>query len=280
MRRCWLCLVILLAWTWPAWCGSLSLVSRQVSNGEVAILRWHGEPLSFGVVGYRGRVVYLYPDPLGAIALLPVGLDAAAGDYPLLAALVDRQGRTMFHELVLHVVHKVRPEERLDLPERMVSPPAADLVRIKRESALLTATFAGRSSRLWTTFQRPVDGPVSSIFGKRRILNGQPKSPHSGVDFREPRGTPVHAMSNGRVALVEKLFYTGETVIVDHGEGLFSLYAHLSGASVAEGDAVQKGEVIGQVGSTGRSTGPHLHLTVKLLGERIDPLSLVASLHE
>jgi hypothetical protein len=275
-----LSLAIILAWVCPAWCGGLTLVSPRVYNGELAILRWDGVPLSFGVVRYEDRVVYLYPDPSGAIALLPIGLDDPVGDHPLLAALVDRQGRTTFSQLTLQVVRKDRPEERLNLPERMVSPSAEDLARISRESALLDAAFAGRSPRFWTTFQRPVSGPVSSIFGKRRILNGQPKSPHSGVDFREPAGAPVRSISNGRVVLVEELFYTGQTVVVDHGEGLFSLYAHLSSSSVSIGHNILKGDVLGRVGSTGRSTGPHLHLGVKLLGERIDPLALVALLEE
>jgi murein DD-endopeptidase MepM/ murein hydrolase activator NlpD len=278
--RFWFSLAIVLGWAWPAWCGGLNLASPQVHNGEVAVLRWQGEPLSFGVVRYNDATVYLYPDRLGAIALLPVGLDAAAGDYPLFAALVDRQGQTTFTELMLHVAHKARPEEHLSLPERMVTPPAEDLARINRESSLLNETFAGRSPRLWSTFARPVDGPVSSVFGKRRTMNGRPKSPHSGTDFREAMGAPVHAISDGRVALVSDMFYTGQTVIVDHGEGLFSLYAHLSEVLVEKDHAVRKGDVLGKVGSTGRSTGPHLHLTVKLLGERVDPLALLAVLKE
>jgi murein DD-endopeptidase MepM/ murein hydrolase activator NlpD len=278
--RFWLFLAVVLGCAWPAWSGEFSLASPQVYNGEVAVLRWQGEPLSFGVVRYRDEVIYLYPDPTGAVALLPVALDTAAGDYPLLAALTTRQGQTTFRELMLQVVHKARPEESLTLPERMVSPSAEDLARINREGALLNETFAGRSPRLWTTFERPVDGPVSSVFGKRRIMNGQPKAPHSGTDFRGSAGTPVHAISHGRVALVSEMFYTGKTIVVDHGEGLFSLYAHLSRVLVDKGHDVGKGEVLGKVGSTGRSTGAHLHLTVKILGERVDPLALLTILKE
>ena len=106
-------------------------------------------------------------------------------------------------------------------------------------------------------------------------MNGKPKSPHSGTDFRSPSGTPVHSISNGRVTLVDDLFYTGKTVVIDHGEGLLSVYAHLSKALVAEDVELQIGDVLGEVGSTGRSTGAHLHLTVRLLGERVDPLALL-----
>jgi len=260
----------------PGWCGELRLQSSHVYNGEVAVLRWHGKPLSFGVVRFRDEVLYLYPDPEGAIALLPVALDTTAGDYPLLAALVDFHGQTTTAELHLHVDQKERPLESLTLPENMVTPSAQDTERINRESDLLKKTFAGRSPRHWKSFVRPVNDPISSVFGKRRILNGKPKAPHSGTDFRSPGGTPVHVISNGRVVLVADLFYTGKTVVIDHGEGLFSLYAHLSQVLTEEGHELQTGDIIGNVGSTGRSTGDHLHLTVRLLNERVDPLSLLA----
>ncbi len=277
MMRLVLVLFISLLFTQPAWCGELTLLSRQVHNGEVAVLLWQGEPLSFGVVRFRNEVLYLYPDADGAVALLPVGLNVPAGDYHLLAALVDLHGQTTTTELVLQVEYKKRPEEHLTLPERMVTPVAKDVDRINRESYLLQEKFALQSPRFWTTFERPVDESVSGVFGERRILNGKPKSPHSGTDFRSPSGTPIRSISNGRVALVADLFYTGQTVVVDHGEGLLSLYAHLSKVLVEQDHELIVGDVLGQVGSTGRSTGAHLHLTVKLLGERVDPLALLAT---
>jgi murein DD-endopeptidase MepM/ murein hydrolase activator NlpD len=139
----------------------------------------------------------------------------------------------------------------------------------------LNEVFATRTTRLWKTFARPVDGPVNSVFGKRRLLNGKPRSPHSGTDFRSPAGTPVLAMGTGRVVLTDELFYTGHTVVLDHGEGLFSLYGHLSKIEATAGELVDTGQLIGKVGSSGRSTGPHLHVTMRLLGERIDPMALL-----
>lgn len=278
MKRVVLMVCTFLAVALPAWCGVLTLLSEQVYNGEVAVLRWQGEPLSFGVARFRDEVFYLYPYDDGDVALFPVGLDVPAGDYAVLAALVDLQGRTTTTELTLRVDAKQREEEQLTLPQGMVTPKAEDVIRINRDSALLKETFAVRSPRQWTAFERPVDGPVSSVFGKGRKMNGETKSPHSGTDFRSPTGTPVRAMSNGRVALVADLFYTGQTVVVDHGEGLFSLYAHLSKVMVSEDHELSAGDVLGEVGSTGRSTGAHLHLTVKLFGERVDPLALLAAL--
>jgi murein DD-endopeptidase MepM/ murein hydrolase activator NlpD len=280
-----LSLVLLLAG--HGWCGQLlleqpdsgqlSLRSTEVYNGEVAVLEWRGEPLSFGVVRFRDSVYSLYPDPLGAIALLPVSLDTPAGDYTISAALADRQGQTTLTELILSVRKLERPLERLDLPERMVTPDRQALDRIVRERERLQGLYERRRQRRWTTFQRPVDDPVSSVFGKRRLLNGKPRAAHSGTDFRSPGGTPVHALSNGRVVLVDELFYTGNTVVVDHGEGLFSIYAHLASTEVRVGDELIVGEVLGQVGSTGRSTGNHLHLTVRLLGERVDLMALLSA---
>lgn len=271
-------ILVSLLFSCSAWCGELTLLSNQVYNGEVAVLRWQGEPLSFGVVRFNDDVFYLYSDPEGAVALLPVSLDFLAGEYPLSAALVDLHGRTTTAELMLRVEHKKRPIEHLSLPERMVTPVQKDVERIKREADLLNSKYETKSPRLWSSFERPVHDPVSSVFGKRRLMNGKPKSPHSGTDFRSPAGTLVHSISNGRVVLTADLFYTGQTVVVDHGEGLISIYAHLSKVLVQEGDDLSVGGVLGRVGSTGRSTGAHLHLSVRLLEERIDPLALLDSL--
>jgi murein DD-endopeptidase MepM/ murein hydrolase activator NlpD len=256
--------------------GDLILTPAEVVSGGTVVLRWVGEASTFGVVRFDKRVIYLYPDRNGAIALMPVPLDMSSGNYPLRGAVVDDQGKTTPFELELRVRHKERPQESLTLPERMVSPRTPeDLARIERESRLLNRIFSGRSERSWDRFEMPVDAPISSAFGQRRLMNGQPRAPHSGTDFRSAAGTPVRAMSSGRVALDEELFYTGKTVVLDHGEGLFSLYAHLASISVKPGQKVEAGETIGRVGSSGRSTGPHLHLTVRLLGERVDPISFL-----
>lgn len=261
--------------------GELRLNPVTVVNGGTAVLRWIGPTPSFGVVRFNNRISYLYPDPGGAIALLPVPLDQPAGSYPLLGAVVDARGETTSFELELPVNRMERPQESLTLPERMVSPSdPGDIARIKQERTLLDNLFAQRSARLWDRFERPVDEPISSVFGKRRLLNGEPRAPHSGTDFRSPAGTAVRAISSGRVVLDEDLFYTGKTVVMDHGEELFSVYGHLSSIAVKKGQVVAAGEVLGRVGSTGRSTGPHLHLTVRLLGERVDPILFLGVLGE
>jgi murein DD-endopeptidase MepM/ murein hydrolase activator NlpD len=116
---------------------------------------------------------------------------------------------------------------------------------------------------------------VISAFGKRTVYNGQPRSPHTGVDFRGAVGTPIRSPNAGRVVLAENIYYSGNTVILDHGLGLYSYFGHMSAFSVKSGDHVETGAIIGKVGATGRATGPHLHWTVRLIMARVDPLSLV-----
>ncbi len=256
--------------------GEVRLKPEKVVDGGTAVLRWTGPVPAVGVVRFRDQIIYLYPDPAGAVALLPVPLGTADGTYPVTGAIVDPQGGSTPFQQHLTVRRQERPLEKLTLPEAMVSPRApAVLDRISREAGRLKKLFTGTSERRWKEFVRPVDDPVSSVFGKQRLLNGKPRAPHSGTDFRSPIGTPVRAFSTGRVVLTEELFYTGKTVVLDHGEGLFSIYAHLSSSLVMPEELVAVGSVIGKVGSSGRSTGPHLHLSVRLLETRVDPLLLL-----
>ncbi len=169
--------------------------------------------------------------------------------------------------------------DRLTLPPEMVNPGRKALRRIKRERKTVAKATGSKSSaeRLWKDpFIMPVDGKVTSSFGRRRILNGQERSPHSGVDIRTPKGRRIRASNRARVAFTGYLYYTGKTVILDHGQGLFTSYCHLSKIKVKVGDIVARGKIVGLAGSTGRSTGPHLHWSAKLQGARVSPLDLVS----
>jgi murein DD-endopeptidase MepM/ murein hydrolase activator NlpD len=161
-----------------------------------------------------------------------------------------------------------------------VNPPPEVLARIEEEGREIARLWAqSDDERLWTTaFVRPVPQAANSAFGTRSVLNGEARSPHSGADFASPAGTPIQAPGAGRVVLARPLYYTGNTVMIDHGLGLVSLFAHLSAIEVQSGELVAAGAVVGQVGATGRVTGPHLHWAVRAAGARIDPLSLLAVL--
>jgi len=152
----------------------------------------------------------------------------------------------------------------------------ATLARVARENKVLAKIWATESpQRMWLKpFQRPLDAPLGSPFGLRRIFNGQPRSPHSGLDLKAPAGAPIFASNKGKVVLAHNLFFTGNTVILDHGLGLYTIYAHLSRIDVKEGQVVERTWPIGLVGATGRVTGPHLHWAAKLGGARVDPRML------
>jgi murein DD-endopeptidase MepM/ murein hydrolase activator NlpD len=168
----------------------------------------------------------------------------------------------------------------LTVDEAFVNPPASVQGRIKEEAARLTSIWNHVSAeRLWSAgFVAPVPEAANSAFGKRSVMNGQPGSPHSGADFPSPPGESVKAPGAGRVMLAEEFYYSGNTVIIDHGLGLYSLLAHLSAITVREGEMVTPGQLVGKVGATGRVTGPHLHWSVRLGGARVDPLSILALL--
>ncbi|MFC1823672.1 M23 family metallopeptidase [Thermodesulfobacteriota bacterium] len=167
---------------------------------------------------------------------------------------------------------------RLTLPKKMVDLDKKTLERVRAESKKMKRLWVSPTlSPYWKgPFLKPVPGKVVGPFGRRSMINDQPRSPHSGVDLKAARGTPVKATNNGKVVLTANHFFTGHTIVIDHGSGILSMYFHLSGIDVHEGALVNKAQIIGQVGSSGRSTGPHLHWGVRVLGMRVDPLGLTA----
>ena len=168
--------------------------------------------------------------------------------------------------------------QRIDgLPTRQVTPGPRDMKRIRAEAGLIAGARARdtAASGFDAGFAWPVVGRISGVFGSQRILNGEPRRPHVGVDVTADRGTPVVAAADGVVGLAhEDMFFTGKTLMIDHGHGLASVYAHLSAILVAEGESVARGQPVGRVGSTGRVTGPHLHWGVSLFATHLDPALL------
>jgi hypothetical protein len=168
--------------------------------------------------------------------------------------------------------------EKLTVEQKFVEPSAEDQARAEKESQRLREIYAGRTSgKLWSgAFRFPLDGPRrGSNFGSRRILNGEARSPHTGLDIHATTGTPVHAAQRGRVALAEELYFAGNTIVLDHGMGVYTFYGHLSEIDVKAGDTVDAGALIGRVGATGRVTGPHLHWGLEVNEARVNPLQIL-----
>ena len=259
----------------------ISSRSRSLQPGELVVLSIVLPEASSQIrVRAFDRDVLAYPDGDRAWrALVGIDLDVKPGAYPV---TVDAgAGATRSHaayELVIKP--RVFRTRRLTVNEAFVTPPASEQERIGREAALLAGVWqAPAAERLWTDpFVRPVPQEANSAFGTRSIFNGKPRTAHGGADFLSPGGTPIHAPNAGRIAVARSLYFSGNTVIIDHGLGLFSMLAHLSAIEVHEGDRVAAGQVLGRVGATGRVTGPHLHWAVRAGGARVDPLSLLALL--
>lgn len=174
--------------------------------------------------------------------------------------------------------------QRIDgLPPRQVTPSAEDMKRIRADGAAIREARARDSAATWFQggFDWPVTGRISGVFGSQRILNGKKRSPHSGTDVAAPKGTPVGAAAEGVVSLAESgMYFTGGTVVIDHGHGLSTVYAHLSAVEVRAGQRVAKGERIGRVGATGRVTGAHLHWGAHWFGTALDPALLAGPMPE
>ena len=179
-------------------------------------------------------------------------------------------------ELSLKILKPDYPVQELTLPKEKVFLSSENLTRVRKEQHMVQMLLKGVSEKIWEgRFILPVSNSISTEFGTRRLLNKELKSVHRGVDIRGKEGENVRAANRGKVVMVENLFYGGNTVIIDHGQGIYSIYMHLSGFNVALNEQVSKGNVIGFVGSTGRATGPHLHFGINVLTVSVNPVSFI-----
>jgi hypothetical protein len=272
--------LILMAVAYPV-AGATELISPTgpVAQGEVVQISltglqhgskvkgsWQAQPLEFFEVKekeYR--------------SLLGIDFRLTPGTYPLEVEVDSPNNSPTTYLTSIEVAKKEFGEQSLTLPENMVTLDADTLKRVRIEAAEFKKLWDIHTpKRYWYgNFVLPLPGKLSTPFGLGRILNGEPRSPHSGVDLRAELGEPVRAANHGRIVLVGDFFFHGKAVVIDHGWGLYTMYFHLSKVKVSEGDFVGKGYVIGLAGSTGRATGPHLHWGVRLGGARVDPFALI-----
>lgn len=250
----------------------------EVYQGGVVSVTVSGKGLQ-GVKLVRGKMeIRFFPTAKEGefVALLGADLEEAAGSKK---AILKARGETGTDEISvpLRVKKKDYGTERLSLPASFDRFDKATLNRIRREKKRMTRLWSiSRAERWWKPpFVAPVPGAVTSPFGLRRVINGSPRSPHTGVDLRAAEGADILATNHGQVVLMDVFYFNGKSVVLDHGGGLYSMYFHLSDFQVKEGSHVRKGEVIGRVGMTGRVTGPHLHWGARVNGARVDPFELL-----
>ena len=210
-------------------------------------------------------------------AIAGVPLETKPGAYALSLQGERASGAAVDFEKNLAVGEGQYPSTALKVAPEYVEPPKETLVRIEQEQTVKKDTFAqSASDPLWSgRFKLPAKASVSGVFGSARVFNGAKRNQHQGLDFRVPSGTPIHAANAGKVILARNLYFEGNCVAIDHGQGLMTLYLHLSHFKVKEGDRVKKGQLVGLSGGTGRATAPHLHFAVRWQGTYLNPATLL-----
>lgn len=254
----------------------------EAEQGRVVLVEVRGEPgLQELQAAWAGQRLHFWREKsLTPVyrALLGVDVEQKTGEFPLTLQAELSGRRHLACSALLRVEEGHFRLEELTVPPGFVELSESDRARAERETKHLLEIFAGGTpTRLWSgAFRLPLEAAEGSgNFGARRVFNQEPRSPHGGEDFSAPKGTPVFAAGRGRVALAENLFFSGLTVVIDHGLGLYTFYGHLDTLAVKPGEMVEAGTQLGTVGETGRVTGPHLHWAARLNGARVNPLELV-----
>jgi len=227
------------------------------------------------------RAVPFWPDTQSKLlfhGLLGVDLERPPGKYDLTLDVQPAAGDAVKCSIPVSVAAGKFAIEKLTVAPQFVHPNPEDTKRVNEEGERLRAIFTTVTpEKLWRgTFRTPLPGiHTAKNFGRRRVLNGEAHSPHSGVDIPAPEGTPIHASQRGRVVVAENLYFSGNTVVIDHGLGVYTFYGHMSAIGVQVGDVVAADAVLGKVGATGRATGPHLHWGLTVDDSRVNALQIV-----
>jgi len=262
--------------------ATLRLSAPEANQGSLLLIEIKStKPLAEVQGDWDGRSVPIWQEATSEKqrkGLLAVDLEKAPGEYELKVTGQTADGEKMSCSAMVTVKKGLFATEKLQVEKQFVEPSPEQIKRANEERQKLRDIFDRVTpERLWDgNFRIPLDVVTTgSNFGKRRILNGNSGSPHTGVDFPAATGTAVRATQRARVALAEELFFAGNTVVLDHGLGIYSFYGHLSEIDVKAGDALETGAVLGKVGATGRVTGPHLHWGLTVERARVNPLLLV-----
>lgn len=258
---------------------SVSCEPTRIVNGSPVLIRvttsrpvrtlagkWLGHDISFSADA--GQKTWF--------ALAGASLETKPGTYPLELSAESQPGQSLTYKKGIRVQRQRYPRVTLTVAGKYTAPDPEQLRQIEHDKEVKAEVFkSSRPDREWKgPFERPAKAEISGVFGTQRVFNGTVQSTHQGLDFRVTSGTPVTAVNSGTVILARPLYFEGNCVVIDHGQGLLTLYLHLSEIRVKEGSAVTKNELIGLSGGTGRATGPHLHLAVRWQGIYLNPEGL------
>jgi murein DD-endopeptidase MepM/ murein hydrolase activator NlpD len=264
----------------PCFAGepAISVRPAEIYQGGIAEIRVSGSDLAAVKALRASEEIAFFPAGDGSfVALLGFDLEQRPGAVEITLRGRSAGGASWVRRATINLKAKEFPREELSVSADFDQLDRATLKRIEKEQVELDRLWKVRNSaRLWDgAFAPPVPGGINSPFGLRRVINGSPRAPHTGVDMKAALGVEVVAANQGRVVLKDDFFFSGNSLVLDHGGGLYTMYFHLSEFRVEKNSLVRKGEVIGLAGMTGRVTGPHLHWGARLNGARIDPTALL-----
>jgi hypothetical protein len=260
---------------------TVELICRAFEPGEVIVVAIKDDPsVKDAWIRFLEKRYPMGKDETSSGLLAFVGLDLGLkqGSYEMEIFIDKALGEREYIKKQISILAKEFPLKKLWVDEKFVTPPPEFNERIRREGEILKVIY-GITTEQWLgkgLFILPSSGEAMPNFGERRIFNNKPRSSHKGIDIKVPYGTPVKASNSGRVVLASDLYFAGKTVIIDHGMSVFTMYCHFSKIRVKRGMLVKKGEIIGEIGATGRVTGPHLHWGVKVSGISVDPFSILS----
>jgi hypothetical protein len=260
---------------------SIRLSADNIANGGVVLLEVDARGRQLAVtdihIEFKDRLYPLFDHPVKDTgifcALVGIPYRSKPGSVHLKLVWASSDG-IQTKKIPLKITIGSYKKDILKVDSRRVNPNKKDQKRANHEHQEVKHIYAsGSKARLWDIpFKLPVENEITSLYGNKRVFNGRLKSYHNGVDFRSPTGTPAFASNSGIVRLAKNLFYSGNAVIIDHGTNIFTIYAHLSKIKVTAGQRIEKGQVIGLTGATGRVSGPHLHWGIKISGVAVNPL--------
>jgi len=256
----------------PVQANAQSMVTESRVPGGVAVVEIPGDQQVRPNVSYLGNPVMVRKESDHWYAIIGLGLKTRPG-MKLLKVTQDRKEKIAFD-----VVDKHYPTQYVNgVPQKTVDLSDEDYKRYLKEKKKINIAKKswGELDPASLQLMLPVKSRISGLFGRRRVFNGEPRNPHSGLDLAAPRGTHVYAPADGKVILTGNFLFIGNAIFIDHGQGLITLYGHLNKIDVKTGDKVQRGHLIAEVGSTGRATGPHLHWSVYLNRVAVDPMLFI-----
>ena len=259
--------------------AQVSVSSKEVKNANTVLVTLEEDDIKNPKLTFDKHNIKLfkYPNEINKYyALVPVSYYKKLDDYKIIVSYI-KNDKKLFKGITIKVIDGEYKSEVINVPKGKVSLSKKNKIRTKKEYSSAMKIYNNTSSNFYINGEsiNPINSKITSSFGKKRVYNGSLKSYHSGTDFKAAIGTSIKAINDGIVVISEDRFYAGNSIVINHGQGLYSCYFHLSKMNYENGDFVKKGDILGLSGSTGRVTGPHLHFAFRVHGIQVDPLQLM-----